>query len=442
MRRLVLIATLTIWWTVWPLLGHLTGWRRSGRNVESPTLLFVAPRTSRRYQVPAVHAPPRHPSRARAADRGLVAQWAEGSLREFLLGRGQLENDALDASDTPLALTGGWDGTLRLWDLHGGSCIRVIEAHTGAVWRVSSDWASLRALSMGADNALRLWDLRSGDLIKELVAGASLECVAVDWATKRALTAHGGRLRLWDVEEGEVVGEYAGGAGPLLCMVVDWPSQRVFAALIDGAFELWDLAQGGVVKSWQGHEEQVTCLTVDWGSLQAISASHDKTVRLWDLESGVARLELTGHAEPVYSMAVHWPARRIITASGDHTMMVWDIHEDQGRLTVPKPPLWLRGHSSCVWDVAVDWPAARVLSAGGDGKLRLWHLEQAKAVTVFGSHGLPLMGVAAHWPSMRAVALGGDGILRLWDLASDGEKPIHELRGHDSAVSCADFRWC
>jgi WD40 repeat protein len=65
-------------------------------------------------------------------------------------------------------VSGGGDGALRWWEVQSGECVRVREAHQGAVQalKVSPDGSILA--SCGDDGAIRLWDLGSGELLQTL----------------------------------------------------------------------------------------------------------------------------------------------------------------------------------------------------------------------------------------------------------------------------------
>jgi len=133
------------------------------------------------------------------------------------------------------ALSGGRDGRLRLWDL-GGQALAELRGHGHGVSCVAMDWASRRALSAGGDRSLWLWDLERCDALRRLAVGGQggVACLSVSWAAQRALAGcDDGALRLWGLQEGPEEG------GP------------------DGARPLWEL---------QGHDGPVLCLAAEWDS--------------------------------------------------------------------------------------------------------------------------------------------------------------------------------
>ena len=67
-----------------------------------------------------------------------------------------------------LLVSGSSDGMLRWWDVQNGKCVRVREAHQGAIQslRISPD--GRRLASCGDDGAIQVWNLDSGELLRTL----------------------------------------------------------------------------------------------------------------------------------------------------------------------------------------------------------------------------------------------------------------------------------
>jgi WD40 repeat protein len=65
--------------------------------------------------------------------------------------------------DRPIAITGSWDHTVRIWDLSSGIAIDLLTGHTGAVTAVACTQLDGRpsAVTGGRDHAVQLWDLRT-----------------------------------------------------------------------------------------------------------------------------------------------------------------------------------------------------------------------------------------------------------------------------------------
>jgi WD40 repeat protein len=110
-------------------------------------------------------------------------------------------------ADGRRAVTGSYDGGLRLWDLESGQMIRTLEGDGGRILAVAVTGDGRRALSGSDDGGLQLWDLESGQTIRTLVLfGDRVLAVAVTVDGRRALSASDDRtLRLWDPENGSEI---------------------------------------------------------------------------------------------------------------------------------------------------------------------------------------------------------------------------------------------
>ena len=63
-------------------------------------------------------------------------------------------------------VTGGSDGSVRVWSLEKMQCIHRLAAHDNSVTSLQFDDA--RIVSGGSDGRVKVWDLRTGMLVREL----------------------------------------------------------------------------------------------------------------------------------------------------------------------------------------------------------------------------------------------------------------------------------
>jgi WD40 repeat protein len=104
-------------------------------------------------------------------------------------------------SDGRHALSGSYDGTLKLWDLATGQPVRTFLDRVTAVVATSD---GRHALSGSYDGTLKLWDLATGQLRRSLSGHAGkVTAVAVTARGRHALSGSEDRtLRSWDIEQG------------------------------------------------------------------------------------------------------------------------------------------------------------------------------------------------------------------------------------------------
>jgi RNA polymerase sigma factor (sigma-70 family) len=273
------------------------------------------------------------------------------------------------APDGRAALSGGFDGTVRLWDLEEGEEVRRFEGHEGGVLAVAFSPDGRRALSGGQDRTLRVWDVASGTQLRRLEGHASqVRCVRFLADGRRALSSSKDTtIRLWDVDAGKELRRFEGHTAEPMTVAVSPDEKRILSASFDGTMRLWDTQTGEELKcfDWKGGRVYAAAFSPD--GRRALSGSDDRTVRLWDLEKGAELRRFVGHTDGVFGVAFSRDGRRALSGSQDATVRLWDVDTgDQiGRF---------EGHTAGVFSVAFARDGRRALSGGKDGTVRYWRL--------------------------------------------------------------------
>jgi WD40 repeat protein len=352
------------------------------------------------------------------------------------------------APDGKRAVSAARDGTLKVWDLETGACLRALEGHTAPVGGVAMTPDGKRAVSASRDRTLKVWDLETGACLLTLEGHtAPVDGVAVTPDGKRAVSvSRDGTLRVWDLETGDLVRTLAGGVasvaispdGKRAVSVCNDPTQRVLdlgrgkkavTTYYNRTLKLWDLETGGALLALEGHSRTGTgvvfgvAMTPD--GKHAVSASDDYTLKLWDLESGRAMLTLEGHSDSVNAVAVTPDGRRAISASSDRTLKVWDLITGLELGT-------LEGHTNIVNAVAVTPDGRRAVSASEDDTLKVWNLATGRTLRPPEGHSDWVRGMAVTPDGKRAVSASSDKTLKVWDLETG--RALRTLKGHSGDV--------
>jgi F-box and WD-40 domain protein CDC4 len=89
-------------------------------------------------------------------------------------------------------VTGGSDGSVRIWSLEGKRAIHRLAAHDNSVTSLQFD--ETRVVSGGSDGRVKIWDLKTGQLVRELIAqGEAVWRVAFEEEKCVALALRSGR---------------------------------------------------------------------------------------------------------------------------------------------------------------------------------------------------------------------------------------------------------
>ena len=139
-------------------------------------------------------------------------------------------------------MTGGSDGSVRVWSLTTYSPIHRLAAHDNSVTSLQFD--DTRIVSGGSDGRVKIWDLKTGGLIRELSQPAeAVWRVAFEEERSVVLASRQGRtvMEVWDfAPPGEDEGESSAQASTPLIAGGDGATDQI---MVDVEAEI---ASGGV----------------------------------------------------------------------------------------------------------------------------------------------------------------------------------------------------
>jgi WD40 repeat protein len=70
------------------------------------------------------------------------------------------------SADGQTIVSGGADGTVRVWDAISGEQLEVLRGHTGTVWSVALSADGQHVVSGGFDGTVKVWDPRSSAALR------------------------------------------------------------------------------------------------------------------------------------------------------------------------------------------------------------------------------------------------------------------------------------
>jgi len=346
-------------------------------------------------------------------------------------------------ADGRTAVSGSWDGTVKVWDLARGAERATLAGHTGEVLAVAVTADGRTAVSGSYNYILKVWDLARGTERGTLLTGHTGYVTAVAVTTDGRTAVSGSAdhtLKVWDLERGAERFTLRGHTGDVTAAAVTTDGRTAVSGSWDGTVKVWDLDRGaeratlfGPTTDWS-RPAMVTAVAVTADGRTAVSGS-EGTLRVWDLDRGTERATLIDPTGRVMAVAVTADGRTAVSGSADHTLKVWDLERGAERFT-------LRGHTGDVTAAAVTTDGRTAVSGSWDGTVKVWDLDRgAERATLFGpttdwSRPAVVTAVAVTADGRTAVSGSADGTVKVWDLDRGAERAT--LTSHtDGAIVLA-----
>ena len=184
-------------------------------------------------------------------------------------------------------------------------------------------------ISGGFDDTLRAWDVANGRQRWSKEVGDRVRAVAVPSHNPHFI-AYGGsennNIRMRYSDDGDWRGEVSGHTGAITSLAFKPNSYQLASGSWDDTIRIWDVEDINNlrhVRTLRGHTDNVYSVAWSPDGRALASASQDGTVRLWT-RTGINFAILRGHAGWVTCVA--WSPDGSILASGSHddTIRIWD----------------------------------------------------------------------------------------------------------------------
>ena len=345
----------------------------------------------------------------------------------------------------PVAVSGSFDGTVRVWDLRTGAARGApLRGHSGAVNAVAVgeiDGTPV-AVSGGADGTMRVWDLRTsaarGEPLRHHNHGVDAVAVGEMDGTPVAVTVGGadGTVRVWDLRTGAARGAPLRGHTDFVRAVAVGEVDRTPVAVTSGqddTVRVWDLRTGAARGEPLNHDGAYTVAVgeVDGVPVAVTGAGGTGgTMRVWDLRTGAARGDpLPGPTHGIDAVAVgEVDGTPVAVGGGFNVAKVWDL-----RTGAEREPLRSTGSFLAVAVGEMDGTPAAV-TGDLDGAVRVWDLRTGAAPgEPLGDDSVYINKMAVGEVDGTPVAVTDSRGIQVWDLrtgAVRGEplgRPINDV---------------
>ena len=284
-----------------------------------------------------------------------------------LSGQDQPVYSAIFTADGQNVITGGHDGTVRLWNAFNGNQIKIVGLHTNWVWSLDVMPNTKFVASGSFDGTVRVWDYSSGARIATIQVEGTAFSVAFTpngqqllVGTPRGITviststwlpifskiveegpvydidiaqsgdvmaiAEGTKATLRDVNTLDIITTCSSGGrqGKIYAAALSSDKSKIAAGGTDFIIGLFDASSGAQLLTSQPVSGAILGLQFS-SSNTILAASGDGTAKIYDASNMAMQSSLAGHQGLVYGARFSPDGKRAASASTDFTARIWTL---------------------------------------------------------------------------------------------------------------------
>lgn len=390
------------------------------------------------------------------------------------------------SADGKLVVSASYDGTIRFWNARSGRLLRMVRAPEDPYPTPGGFPASLKGrlyggihslalspdgqilASGGWDGTVRVWDTGTGKELRTMRAHGR-EVTGLTFAPSGTVLASASwhhTIRLWDPATGKEIQPRQASVSPMATIAVSPDGQVAATACADRSILLWSLKTREIAHYLRGHGDSIYSLAFSPNSQVLASASADRSVRTWTTTG--EQLRKFDHKYSAYTVTFAAGGRLLLSGGGDG-VSVWDWSNGRKEAEIRTRGYisWLQassdgqlvsaqGTEGFLWDAASRKEGRRLdggvwlalapdgrsfLTEGQDAVIRRWSVASGHELSSFPSRGYGSnMAGAPHFlisPDGRLVAQIGAGAVNVWELSTG--KIRRRFLGHEGNIRAMAF---
>lgn len=304
------------------------------------------------------------------------------SNSNLLLKHGAWIHSVAISPDNTRVMTGGGDGTIRLWDLETAKELRrfnsrgrakaplkkvgffldgirgfasswgetryrtvhatwIFNLETGEELQVFAEDAPVLHSALSPDNhylvaclgagMVKLWDTKSGVNLLDLqnMHGAKVAFVPDN---DRFLMVTPEQLSLWDIQAGQPIYHHSSDIPSRSSLPPKYPddiacsSDGAYAAVSRrGGIEVFEVDTGKPIQVLYTKKVPIRSIVFLRGTHYLVGVGEDRIIYIWNIETGKLESTTHAHADIILDVACSLNNKLLVTASADGTAQVWEI---------------------------------------------------------------------------------------------------------------------
>jgi WD40 repeat protein len=266
-----------------------------------------------------------------------------------------------------LVASGGWEGTVRLWQLPVGREIRHWPAHSDSVNGIAFLDADRQIITAGYDGLLARRAV-DGGLLQQIVTPSAITHMVADSVTDRLVTGHkDGSVRLWKAADFTLLKEQRLHKGAIKAVAIAPGATQYASSSTDGTVVLW--AEDGSVRELDAPPADAWTLAFSPDG-QMLSGGTWFRLYRWDLDNGALTTIATEHHGIIKSIEYIDNGNELASISRQTDSAVYFLDPETGEVKRR-----FQRHDLCGGDISVSPDGRYLATTSDDSSVRFWLLD-------------------------------------------------------------------